>query len=224
MLCPILTFWLRFQIVLVSHHRVNIEWRSWGVVVGAEPGKWPPLWGSAGCDSPCWTAFPSPPLASLLRAMAVGGVWWQRMCKCVCLRCARGLVVVVSMDTVVSLLCWVASVMVEAWYSSRTAWWRGRRWWRWRREEDSPPQFTIMGFCVKFTSLAVLSDFWNNPWGSISILEHPSSTEWWALNGTSSAHWSCQGSAAVWRRWMRSTIMVLTVWTSIHQPWAWWIS
>lgn len=216
------------SILLVTHHGVNVEWRSWGVVVGAEPGEWPPLWGSTGCDSPRGAAFPSPPLASFLRANAVRGMWWQCMCGCVSVLWARGLVVMVSMVTVVSLLGWVASVMVEAWSSgcaASTAWRRGRRGWRGGGgEEDSPPQFTVVGLGVGFAPLAVLSVFWKNSRGSVCILENPSSAEWRALDGTSSAYWSCQRSAAVWRRWWRSTIMILKVGTSIHQPWTGWIS
>lgn len=197
----------------VTHHWVDVEWRPWGVVVGAEPRKRPSLRWAAGCASRCRASLSPPSLTSLLRAEAV---WWRNVCWWVRVLRAEGLVVVVTM---VSLL---SRVMVDAWSSNHTASTAWQRRWRGgggRGEEDSPAQFTVMGLRVRITSLVILSLFWQNPWGSVCILEHASGAEWGAVDGTSSACWSCQKRVVVWRRRWRSTIMVLRMRTSINQPW-----
>lgn len=57
-------------------------------------------------------------------------------------------------------------------------------------EKETPLLLMVEVHSVRFTSLVILPLFWKNPWGTICILEHPSSAAWGALDGTASAHWS----------------------------------
>ncbi|TNN75056.1 hypothetical protein EYF80_014802 [Liparis tanakae] len=97
-------------------------------------------------------------------------------------------VVVVSVVNVVALL--VAGVVVEA--RGHAAGRGGRRGGggggRGGREEDSPPQLAVVGLRVGLSSLAILAVFWKDPRGAVRVLEHASSAERRALDGTASAH------------------------------------
>lgn len=118
-----------------AHHWVNIEWWSWGMAIRPNPRKGSSLWGAAGIDSCCGAPLPSPsPLPPLLNAKAVRGDWWGHMRRWVTVLCAGGLMMVVSMVTVISLLGYV--LVVRAWSSgcaaSSTCW--QNTTWGWRKE------------------------------------------------------------------------------------------